>query len=85
VPDFDSNKPSIARVYDYLLGGTDNFAVDREQGARLIQVEATTLFDGMELMPPGLVDARQWHPGRSALPALPPREGQAISGVARII
>ncbi|MFB7122145.1 SAM-dependent methyltransferase [Kitasatospora sp. NPDC056273] len=28
----DRSKPSIARVYDYLLGGTDNFAVDREVG-----------------------------------------------------
>ncbi|MER7842674.1 SAM-dependent methyltransferase [Kitasatospora sp. NPDC096077] len=28
----DESKPSIARVYDYLLGGTDNFAVDREIG-----------------------------------------------------
>ncbi|MBY8865469.1 MULTISPECIES: SAM-dependent methyltransferase [Streptomyces] len=26
------NKPSIARVYDYLLGGKDNYAVDREIG-----------------------------------------------------
>ncbi|MEU5365185.1 SAM-dependent methyltransferase [Streptomyces sp. NPDC005925] len=28
----DSTKPSIARVYDYLLGGRDNYAVDREIG-----------------------------------------------------
>lgn len=28
----DSTKPSIARVYDYLLGGKDNYAVDREVG-----------------------------------------------------
>src|SRR5207253_3608941 len=25
----DLTKPSIARVYDYVLGGKDNFAVDR--------------------------------------------------------
>jgi hypothetical protein len=30
VADFDRNKPSIARVYDYVLGGKDNFAADRE-------------------------------------------------------
>jgi S-adenosyl methyltransferase len=29
-------KPHIARVYDYLLGGTDNFAADRAVGDRLI-------------------------------------------------
>ncbi|MFJ7336355.1 SAM-dependent methyltransferase [Streptomyces sp. NPDC101116] len=28
----DPAKPSIARVYDYLLGGKDNYAVDREVG-----------------------------------------------------
>ncbi|MFB7599077.1 SAM-dependent methyltransferase [Streptomyces sp. NPDC056160] len=28
----DPGKPSIARVYDYLLGGKDNYAVDREIG-----------------------------------------------------
>ncbi|MEU5145179.1 SAM-dependent methyltransferase [Streptomyces sp. NPDC021139] len=28
----DSTRPSIARVYDYLLGGKDNYAVDREIG-----------------------------------------------------
>ncbi|MGW5095559.1 SAM-dependent methyltransferase [Streptomyces nodosus] len=28
----DSTRPSIARVYDYLLGGKDNYAVDREVG-----------------------------------------------------
>ncbi|MGW3096714.1 SAM-dependent methyltransferase [Streptomyces sp. CdTB01] len=31
-PAIDPNKPSIARVYDYLLGGKDNYAVDREIG-----------------------------------------------------
>ncbi|MFF4470332.1 SAM-dependent methyltransferase [Streptomyces sp. NPDC001599] len=28
----DSTRPSIARVYDYLLGGKDNYAADREIG-----------------------------------------------------
>ncbi|EYT81873.1 MULTISPECIES: SAM-dependent methyltransferase [unclassified Streptomyces] len=28
----DHTRPSIARVYDYLLGGKDNYAVDREIG-----------------------------------------------------
>jgi SAM-dependent methyltransferase len=35
-PGFDINKPSIARTYDYLLGGKDNFAVDRAFGDRFI-------------------------------------------------
>jgi hypothetical protein len=36
--DFDPKKPSIARVYDYFLGGRDNFAADRELADRLIAV-----------------------------------------------
>jgi hypothetical protein len=36
VPEFDTSKPSIARVYDYYLGGKDNFAVDREFAEKLI-------------------------------------------------
>jgi hypothetical protein len=29
-PEIDTTRPSIARVYDYVLGGRNNFAVDRE-------------------------------------------------------
>ena len=38
MPEFDPRTPSVARVYDYLLGGKDNFAADREMGDRLIAV-----------------------------------------------
>ena len=34
----DVTKPSIARVYDYGLGGKDNFAVDREVADALVRV-----------------------------------------------
>jgi len=27
---FDVSKPNVARVYDYFVGGKDNFAADRE-------------------------------------------------------
>jgi S-adenosyl methyltransferase len=33
----DVNRPSAARVYDYILGGAHNFAVDRELGDQLIR------------------------------------------------
>ena len=33
---FDARKPSIARVYDAMLGGKDNFAADREIAAQLV-------------------------------------------------
>ena len=32
MPDFDLTVPHISRVYDYWLGGKDNFAADRELG-----------------------------------------------------
>jgi hypothetical protein len=33
----DTTRPNVARIYDYLLGGKDNFAVDREAAKRLIE------------------------------------------------
>jgi S-adenosyl methyltransferase len=33
---FDPSKPNVARIYDYLLGGKDHFAVDRQAAERLI-------------------------------------------------
>lgn len=35
--DIDLHTPSIARVYDYFLGGTENWAVDREFGNALLK------------------------------------------------
>ncbi len=43
VADFDPTTPSIARVYDYLLDGKDNFAVDREAAERLKAVAPLTV------------------------------------------
>ena len=41
--DFDPSTPSIARVYDYLLNGKDNFAADREVAERLISIAPLTV------------------------------------------
>ena len=35
-PGFDATKPHVSRVYDYLLGGKDNFAADRAVGDQMI-------------------------------------------------
>src|SRR5271165_758129 len=35
VPGIDTSVPNIARMYDYWLGGKDNFAADREAAERL--------------------------------------------------
>ena len=32
----DTTRPNVARIYDFLLGGKDNFAADREAVAELI-------------------------------------------------
>ncbi|GAA4198324.1 SAM-dependent methyltransferase [Microbispora amethystogenes] len=34
----DTSKPSIARVYDFFLGGKDNFAIDREIGEATLKI-----------------------------------------------
>ena len=35
---FDTTRPNIARVYDYWLGGKDNFVADRELAAAMTEV-----------------------------------------------
>jgi S-adenosyl methyltransferase len=37
LPQFDTSVAHIARVYDYWLGGKDNFAADREAGDETVQ------------------------------------------------
>jgi O-methyltransferase involved in polyketide biosynthesis len=44
MPDFDTSVPHIARVYDYWLGGKDNFATDRELGERTLQAYPNLVF-----------------------------------------
>ncbi len=44
MPDFDTSVPHIARVYDYWLGGKDNFAADRELGERTLQAYPDLVF-----------------------------------------
>ena len=44
MPDFDTSVPHIARVYDYWLGGKDNFAADRELGERTLEAYPNLIF-----------------------------------------
>lgn len=37
-PGVDPTRPSVARVYDYMLGGKDNFAVDRQTAEAALKV-----------------------------------------------
>jgi SAM-dependent methyltransferase len=46
VPDFDITTPHIARIYDYWLGGKDNFAADRA-AAELALAATPTILPGV--------------------------------------
>ncbi len=35
----DPARPNVARIYDYLLGGTTNFAADQDEAARLLAAD----------------------------------------------
>ena len=37
-PQIDPTVPSPARIYDYLLGGKDNFPADREAAENLLRL-----------------------------------------------
>src|SRR5437868_4831742 len=38
-PSIDTTRPSIARVYDFFLGGKDNFAIDRQVAAAAVEMD----------------------------------------------
>ena len=44
MPSLDAKVPHIARVYDYWLGGKDNFAADRELGERTLAAYPNLVF-----------------------------------------
>jgi hypothetical protein len=66
----DTGVAHPARVYDYWLGGKDNFAADREAAERVLaaaqtlrtQEQVARFFTGLELVEPGLVQVHQWRP-----------------------
>jgi hypothetical protein len=37
IGEFDQSRPNAARIYDYLLGGKDNYAADRQAAEQLIR------------------------------------------------
>jgi hypothetical protein len=42
LPKLDTSTAHIARVYDYWLGGKDNFAVDRQVGDKVLEIHPET-------------------------------------------
>jgi hypothetical protein len=65
VANFDPTTPSIARVYDYLLNGKDNFAADREVAQRLMAVAPLTAEVTRENRAPW-----SWYAGRGRRPGV---------------
>jgi hypothetical protein len=46
-PEFDTSRPHPARMYDYYLGGKDNFPVDREAAERMIEATRGNVLHGV--------------------------------------
>jgi SAM-dependent methyltransferase len=47
-PGIDVTKPNVARVYNYLIGGKDHFAVDRAMGDLTVSQEPDAMLSGRE-------------------------------------
>ena len=47
-PGIDISKPNVARVYDYQIGGKDNFAADREVGDQITRLVPESREQGRE-------------------------------------
>jgi len=63
---FNTGVAHQARIYDYLLGGKDNYAADRVAGEEMLKWrtrdEVARFFEGMDLAEPGLVRVDDWRP-----------------------
>jgi hypothetical protein len=46
--------------------------------------DVASFFGSLPLVPPGLVDARQWHPDVPPPEPVPPRDGETLAGVAQV-
>lgn len=82
VPDIDTSVPHSARIYDYILGGKDDFAVDRQAAAKAMAANPR-FFSGLELLPPGIQLMSHWRPEDE--PRLRPAaaEASAYAAIAR--
>jgi SAM-dependent methyltransferase len=45
----DTASPNVARMYDYWLGGKDNFAADREAAERVVEISGGRVVRGVRL------------------------------------
>ena len=95
MPDFDTSRPNVARVYDYWLGGKENFAADRAQADKLAE-----LFPGIRQLVRGnrefIIRAVSWVAGQgvsqfvdvgAGLPTSPNTHeaAQAVNHTAKVV
>ena len=74
------------------VGRGDSDAADQGFGSYSSAIEVhnhsvagfTSFFGDLELVPPGIVDSREWRPDWAQPVDLPPRDGQVIVGVGRV-
>ena len=53
-PFVDASVPNVARIYDYLLGGKDNYSADRNAAVELVlQPHLETIDSALVMEPPG--------------------------------
>ena len=62
------------RAYSNLAGPVYNHSA----------ADAASFFGSLPLMPPGLVDAREWRPDVPLSELVPPRDGETLAGVAQV-
>ena len=67
----DTTTPSVARIYDYLLRGKNNFAGGQASSQLHVRSlpDVLRFFDGFELVEPGLTWITQWRPEPGTAPA----------------
>jgi S-adenosyl methyltransferase len=93
--EIDVTKPHPARMYDYFLGGKDNFAADRAPAAQVLdswggvrtavrenRAFGDLAFTGLKLVDPGVVLVSERRPEADAIRPLP-SEVNTYGGVAR--
>jgi SAM-dependent methyltransferase len=89
----DTSVPSLARAYDYLLGGRANFAADRAlarqwrelypRAGHLLQLSRTYVTNCCARLPPG--EVRQFIDVGSGLPTAPSLHEAVPGGPARVV
>jgi hypothetical protein len=67
-PEIDTSVAHVARVYNYWLGGTENYPAARLSTLMAQRVtprshaQVTRFFDGLEVLEPGVVPIQEWRP-----------------------